>query len=65
MDWALFGYKKNDNFGAFLGESKTKEGLKILEEKAKMQGYIKFQYSHFDGSKPDFTKTINTETKGE
>lgn len=59
MDWALFGYKKNDNLGSFLGESNTKEELKILEEKSKVQGYIKFQYSHFDGLKPDFTKTIN------
>jgi hypothetical protein len=59
MDWALFGYKSNADLGDCLGERNTKEELKPIEDEARKNGYIKFSYSHFDGSMPDFTKTIN------
>ena len=56
--WALFGYKENDNMGEFLAERRTKEELKEIEELAKDRGYVKFSYSHADGTMPDFTNTV-------
>lgn len=59
MDYGLIGYKKNDNIGDFLAERNTKEELESVKEQAIKNGYVKFQYVYADGSKPDFTKTIN------
>lgn len=63
-DWALFGYKQNDCLGDFLGEGNSKEELKRLEQEAIKNGYIKFSYSHFDGTSPDFVPTINSNILG-
>jgi len=56
--WALFGYKENDLFGDFLAERETKKELEEIEKSAKEQGYVKFSYSHADGTMPDFTNTV-------
>ena len=56
--WALFGYKEGDLYGDFLAERSTKEELKCIEKLAIEHGYIKFNYSHADGTLPDFTKAI-------
>jgi hypothetical protein len=59
MDWALFGYKDKEPYGEFLGERATKEELMQLETLAREHGFTRFNYSHFEGLPPDFTKTIN------
>lgn len=56
--WALFGYSIKEPYGQFLAERKTKEELEPIEKKATEQGYTSFSYSHADGSRPDFIKTI-------
>ena len=56
--WALFGYKENDNMGDFLAERNTKEELKEVEDLAKTHGYVKFSYSHADGTLPIFSDTV-------
>ena len=59
MDWALFGYSKDEPCGVFIAERATKEELLALETTAREQGFTSFSYSHFEGLAPDFTKTIN------
>ena len=59
MNIALFGYKENDNLGDFIAESNSIEKLKEIEKKAATAGYIKFQYVYADGTKPNFTASVN------
>jgi hypothetical protein len=57
MNWALFGYNKDNPLGEFIAEARTKEELKEAETRALQQGYT-VQYVHADGSKPNFIKAI-------
>lgn len=61
MDWAIFGYNEENPYGEFLGEANSKEELKPIEDLARLNGFVKFSYSHYEGAitKDDFIKTIN------
>ena len=56
-NWALYGYNANDNYGDFIGERESKEEILALQ-KSVQEKFTRFSISHFDGSMPDFTKTI-------